>query len=386
MKILLLCEGNAETPHGSFSGITKSLVDYLRVAGHEVLSGDADLYGVRRYLAAAATVGPSRRNWGVRFHLGGAPFRMRTRRAAYHIAAAGAVDAILQIGATFSPVGRGNIPYFLFCDSNIKMAERGRLSGQSQATSLTRKEIDEVAAREATVYHGAAGIFTLSEILRQSFVDDFQIAPDRVHTAYGGPNFDPAAVPPDVDTRRKQDHQPTVLFVGAQFERKGGDLLVRAFRRVRESLPTARLLIVGPRTLPLDEPGVELLGFLRKDDPDEWGRLVAAYTCADVFCLPTRFEPFGIVFLEAMFFGLPCIGPDAWAIPEMVENGVTGFLIPPDDEAALAVRLLTLLRNPELARTLGAAGRERARRQFTWTAVIDRITRVIGGVLGEATA
>jgi alpha-maltose-1-phosphate synthase len=386
MKILLLCEGDAETAHGSFSGSSKSLVDHLRAAGHEVLSRDVDLYGFRKFAAAAATVGPSRRRWGVRFHLAGIPFRMRSRLAAGHIESAGPVDAILQIGATFAPVGRKATPYFLFCDSNIRMAERGRVSGQSQAASLSVRTLEAVAEREATVYEAAAGVFSISERLRTSFIDDFRVAPQRVHTVHAGPNFDPAAVPREVDVGRKQEHPPTVLFVGVQFERKGGDLLLRAFRRVRESLPTARLLIVGPSNLGLEEAGVELLGFLRKDDPGEWARLVDAYARADVFCLPTRFEPFGIVFIEAMFFGLPCIGPDAWAIPEMVDDGVTGFLIPPEDESVLADRLLTLLRHPELARRMGASGRERARSHFTWTAVADRITKVLRDVAGSARA
>jgi starch synthase len=386
MKILLLCEGDAEAAHASFSGITKSLVDHLRAARHQIQSCDVDLYGIRKFAAAAATAGLNRRRWGVRFHLGGVPFRMRSRLAAHRIAAAGAVDAILQIGATFSPVGRGNTPYFLFCDSNIRMAERGRVSGQSQAASLTPEELEGIARREATVYERAAGVFTLSDRLRRSFIDDFHLTPERVHTVHAGPNFDPAAVPAAGDRHRNQDHPPTVLFVGANFERKGGDILLRAFRRVRKLVPGARLLIVGPRDLQVDEPGVELFGFLRKDDPNEWTRLVDAYTRADVFCLPTRFEPFGIVFIEAMFFGLPCVGPDAWAIPEMVQDGVTGFLIPPEDESALTDRLLTLLREPELARRMGRAGREKARSHFTWTAVADRVTQVMRGVVGTTSA
>lgn len=379
MKILMLCEGDAERMNGSFSGISKSLLDHLRQAGHQVLTGDTDLYGTHRYLAAAATLVPDRRKWGVRFHLGAIPFRMRTGMAARHIAAAGPLDAVLQIGATFQPRGRGQTPYFLFCDSNIRMADRGRESGQSQAASLTPSEVDEVAAREAPVYRGASGVFTLSERLRRSFIEDFGLAPSVVHTAGAGPNLDIARIPPRAP--RSPDQPPTVLFVGVEFERKGGDLMLRAFRRVREAIPNARLLIIGPRDLQLDEPGVENLGFLRKDVPSEWERLISAYASADVFCLPTRFEPFGIVYIEAMFFGLPCIGPDAWAIPEMIEDGVTGFLVPPESEEALADRMLRLLGDPAGARRMGQAGYDRATRQFTWKAAASRITAVMNDVL-----
>jgi glycosyltransferase involved in cell wall biosynthesis len=170
--------------------------------------------------------------------------------------------------------------------------------------------------------------------------------------------------------------------VGRQFHRKGGDLLVQAFRRVRERLPHARLLIAGPSAAPAHDPGTSFLGDLNKNDPAGWAALVAAYRSADVFCLPTRFEPFGIAFIEAMCFGLPCVGTDAWAVPEMVVDGETGFTIPVDDVDALTDRLLRLLSDPELARTMGRAGRIRAERYFTWQRVVERMTQAMAPGLG----
>jgi glycosyltransferase involved in cell wall biosynthesis len=380
MNILLLCEGDAETAHGSFSGSAKSLLDHLRKSGHQVRTADTELYGADRYLAALGTFRMNRRAWSTRFRLGGLPFLLRSRRAGRAIRRTGPVDAILQIGATFRPDGRGDTPYFLFCDSNIRMAERGRESGQSQAASLSLAQIEEIAARETEVYRRAQGIFTLSERLRRSFIEDFKIAPTRVHTAHAGPNFDPAEVPPRVE----REGPPTILFVGVRFERKGGDLLLRAFRRVRQVIPGARLTIIGPRQLEVRDEGVDYLGFLRKDVPAEWDRLVEAYAGATVFCLPTRFEPFGIVFIEAMFFGLPCIGPDAWAIPEMVRDGETGFLCPPESEDCLTEKLLLLLQDTALARRMGESGRQYVHQRFTWDAVAGRVTGAMKAAMGQA--
>ncbi len=381
MNILLLCEGDAES-WDSWSGITKSLVDHLRTAGHTVMSGDVDLAGADRWLAAALTFAVDRRRWGTRFHLSRLPFRLRSRRAARRIAAhRNRVDAIVQVGATFKPLGRGTIPYFLCCDSNIRMAEHGAPWGYSDAVTLSRGELSVVRERELSVYRDAAGIFTLSERLRRSFIEDLELSPAQVHAMLAGPNLDVTRIPTTFP-RDAVDHAPTILFVGRQFHRKGGDVLMEAFRRVRERIPDARLLIAGPSSLVVREPGITVLGDLNKNDQAGWAALVDAYGSADVFCLPTRFEPFGIAFIEAMYFGLPCVGTNAWAVPEMIADGETGFTVPIDDVPALTDRLLRLLTDRALARRMGEAGRLRAQRHFTWERVVQRMMQTIEPVVG----
>jgi glycosyltransferase involved in cell wall biosynthesis len=119
------------------------------------------------------------------------------------------------------------------------------------------------------------------------------------------------------------------------------------------------------------------LGDLDKGTDAGWHALSNAYASADVFALPTRFEPFGIAFVEAMHFGLPCIGPQAWAVPEIIANGETGFTVPVDDVDRLTDRLLQLLMQPDLARRMGEAARVRARELFTWPRVVRRMLEVM---------
>jgi starch synthase len=380
MRILMLCEGNAES-WDSWSGISKSIVDGLRAEGHSVIARDIDLYGFGRWAAAAATFSGDRRNWTSRYHLGAVPFRMRSMLARRHIAALrGRVDVILQVGATFQASSRAGVPYCLCCDSNIRMAQHGASSGFSDGTALDEAELNRVVAREAVVYAGAAAVFTLSERLRRSFIADFGMPPDRVRAMYAGPNFDLARLPAGAAVRPA--HAPTILFVGRQFERKGGDVLVESFRRVRRVIPDARLIVAGPPAHSVEGPGITCVGNLDKNRPDEWVRLVDAYFSADVFALPTRFEPFGIAFVEAMHFGLPCIGPDAWAVPEIIADGETGYTVPVNDIDALTDRLLRLLRDPALARAMGDAARSRAQRLFTWPQAVGRILEVLN-TLGD---
>ncbi len=378
MNILLLCEGNAES-RDSWSGSSKSVVDELRAQGHVVRTADTELYSITRLLTLARVFSPAMRRWRARYRLGRTPFRQRSRVARDHIVSHPDTDLIFQIGATFAPSAHGKVPYVLYCDSNIRMAEHGIASGHSEALPLPDAERAEIVAREKEVYAGAAAIFTISDRLRTSFIEDFDIDPERVHTVHAGPNFDLDRLPRGA-TDAAPAHPPTVLFIGRQFERKGGDVLLEAFRMLQQRIPDARLVIIGPQQLQLKSAGVELLGFLDKDTEAGWQSLIGAYQSADVFCMPTRFEPFGIVFLEAMYFGLPCVGTDAWAVPEMISDGVTGYVVPVDDSPAIADRLFKLLSNAQLARQMGVAGRARAQSYFTWRAVVTRMLRVIDGL------
>lgn len=375
MNILLLCEGDAET-WDSWSGTTRSLLEHLRSKGAAVAVGDVDLRGIERYAVALRSFSTNRRRWWVRYHLGAAGFHARSRRAARILEAqATQPDIILQIGATFQLPNPTGIRLALYCDSNIEQAQEGAASGFSDASSLDPDEFNAVCARESVVYSGAARIFTISERLRRSFVDQFGIAPDLVETVFAGPNFVHGRAP-EV-SRRQVDGPPVILFVGRAFHRKGGDLLVRAFAQVRLAIADAKLIIVGPDAAPPEveaAAGVECLGFIDKDSAPGRQRLLDAYAQATVFCLPTRFEPFGVVFLEAMHYELPVVAPAAWAVPEIVEDGVTGTLVPPENVDALAAALIALLRDPAHARRMGLAGKRRLQENFTWAQVARRIT------------
>jgi starch synthase len=373
VRIALLSDGDPEG-YAAWSGITRSILTQLRLDGHEVRTFNVALTRIRRAWAAAMTLSPNRDRWRAKYTLGRVSFQLRSERARQTLAAMREPECGVQIGATFNAFRRFDRPYFLCCDSNIKVAIRGRETGFSHGSVLRPGELDAVVRREAEVYQAAAGIFTLSERLRASFIEDFGIPAQRVHCTYAGPNFDQARIPPPEERPPIADRPPTILFVGAQFARKGGDVLAGAFQRVRRVVPEARLVIIGPERAPIQADGVRWLGYLRKEVPEGWNALVRAYREADVFCLPTRFEPFGIAFVEAMHFGLPCIGTATNAVPEIVRDGETGFIVPVDDEAALAERLVRLLQDLEMARRMGAAGLVRAREVFSWPAVVGVMT------------
>jgi alpha-maltose-1-phosphate synthase len=199
----------------------------------------------------------------------------------------------------------------------------------------------------------------------RSVVDDYGVPEGRVTAVGAGVNFDRLPEP------RHHPGDPIVLFVGREFHRKGGDRLIEAFRAVRSRVPAARLQIVGPAEAP-KEPGVEALGPI-----DDRERLAELYANARVFSLPARFEPYGLVVLEAMAHGLPCVVTSVGALPEMVEDGRTGHLVAPNDGRALAAQLLRCIEEPEYAARLGTAGRQRVERHYTWGRVVERIAPIL---------
>jgi glycosyltransferase involved in cell wall biosynthesis len=354
------------------------VLDSLRALGHQIRWGDVDLYGAQKMVVAAATFAPQRRRWWTRYHLGGPAFRARSWNARRHARATRDIDLIFQFGATFAPP-RSGPPLVLFCDGNMALSRYGATQGVTDGTFLTPAEMDRVQEREQRVYRQATAILTISERVRRSFIEDCGIDPHRVRTVYAAPNLypDESWQPYDANLR-----PPRILFIGRQFDRKGGDVLVAAFRKIRAEGVNASLTIIGPRDLDFGDPDIEVLGLIDKDTPEGKARLIQAYESARVFCVPSRFEGLSIAFLEAMLFGVPCVGAASpWVEPEMIVDLETGFVVPVDDVDALAARLRRVIEDPDLANRMGDLGRRRALELFTWPRVAQAMTAAFDDVV-----
>jgi glycosyltransferase involved in cell wall biosynthesis len=166
----------------------------------------------------------------------------------------------------------------------------------------------------------------------------------------------------------------TCVFVGWDFGMKGGDVLLKAFAAARKHRPSLRLVIAGP---PADsiatQPGVEAVGPLPSREA-----LLALYRRADLFVMPSLRDSFGFVFLEAMSQGVPCIGCDFNAMPEIIEDGVSGLLTPLGNAEALADTMLRYYADEANRRTMGEAALTRVRERFTWPLVARRIVEGMG--------
>jgi glycosyltransferase involved in cell wall biosynthesis len=172
---------------------------------------------------------------------------------------------------------------------------------------------------------------------------------------------------------------PLIGFLGQLAPHKGVDLLLRALPQLWEKHPEVHCLIAGATTS--FQPEIDRLSaalpferqaqlhsrpdFAESAKPD-------LFAAIDILAYPSRFESFGLAYLEAWAAGKPVIGCSIPAVEDVVEDGRTGLLIPPGDCAALVAGLATLLRSAEMRRTFGAAGRAQVEERHSWAAVTQR--------------
>lgn len=272
-------------------------------------------------------------------------------------------DVVLQAGALFSPGVRPAIPYVLLLDNTRKLAMRS--APVPEAGLGPPVDYGEAwLRRERKLYEEAAGHGTFSQRVIDSLERDYGVPRERASVVGAGPNVFPEELVREDDGR-------TLLFIGTRFDLKGGPLLLRAFESLRRKRPDLRLLIAGPTEVPSLPEGAEHLGYL----PFE--RLQTLLRRATVFVLPTLREAFGLAYLDAMAFGLPCVGTRVEAVPEIVEDGVTGRLVQPGNAMALADAIESLLADPARAREMGAQGRERVAEHWRWERVAERMEALL---------
>lgn len=354
IRILGLTEGNPDT---TLSGVARFLFDALQPSCQIVNRLDYGVHGAARMVLAAATFRPSRAAWRGRYHTSRLAHDALTATLRRQLARPQVeFDVALQVHGWTEGQPR---PYVLYVDQTRLMAERG----YPRWLPLTPRERAEMLERERRMYAGAGHIFTMGTPAGRSVIDDYHVATDRVSVVGGGLMFDRLA---DVSSPHAGAREPVILFVGREFDRKGGDVLLDAFSAVRRALPAAMLHLVGVSGT-LNAPGVVTHGKIASRE-----RIAELYRRSRVFCMPSRYEPYGLAFIEAMAHGVPCVGTEVQSIPEIL-GGRGGLVVAPNDPASLATGLLALLTDDELARRLGSDGRTMVEQAFRWEHVAARM-------------
>lgn len=261
---------------------------------------------------------------------------------------------------------------------------------------------------EKTALEAADAVVAVSQVTRQEVLQCYDLDPEKVHVIYNGI---------DVETFRPVDPhevlqesgipsgQPYLLFVGRITRQKGVIHLVRALHHVDREL--AAVLCAGaPDTEEIGREMEEAVRALQAVRPNVYWiremqpipKLVAFYSGAALFVCPSIYEPFGIINLEAMATGCPVVASKVGGIPEVVEDGKTGLLVPfesrglPDFEPRdpdgfardLTAAINRLYRDPETRRRMAQAGRRRAVEKFSWRQIARQTLELYTSLLPEA--
>jgi glycosyltransferase involved in cell wall biosynthesis len=206
-------------------------------------------------------------------------------------------------------------------------------------------------------FSAARGLVTWSEWAKSSLVNDYGIAADKIRVMPPGVDLK-AWEAARAERRERASGAPlNILFVGGDFVRKGGDTLLAAYEMLPEPIRRmAHLQLVTKSEEISDGPGVTVhRGVLPNSE-----RLRKLFAEADLFVLPTRADCLAQVLLEAMAAHLPIITTAITAIPEVVQHGETGLVVPPGDPIALAAALETLLTDCALRQRFGQNGNTKA--------------------------
>ncbi len=342
MRIAFLDSWLQSSAEGSGTAVgIGGLVEALRAGGHTV--------------TRVAPARPRPRNVTLRRLLFNVQLLTRWRAPSYDLVVGTDIDGV------FWATRRGNVPYVLAIKGVLAEElrhEQGRI----------RRLFQALAYLEGRNARQADAVLATSAYCRDAIVRHYRVPAERIRL-----------VPEGIDLARWQrvasqtphhSDGTTILCVARQYPRKHVADLLRALPEVRRAVPAAHAVIVGDgpehgalRALAAElglGSAVQFLGAIADDDA-----VARWYRHADVFCLPSVQEGFGIVFLEAMASGLPVVATRAAAVPEVVPDGQAGLLVPPGDVAALASALTALLHEPARRASYGACGQEHAR-QYDW--------------------
>lgn len=230
---------------------------------------------------------------------------------------------------------------------------------------------------------GVDRIITVSRFLERELVDSYKLDENMIHVIHNcidTEKFNPKVEGDEIRRKYGLGDVPIVLYLGRLAPYKGVHHLIRAIPLILRVKPEVKFLIAGSRRYDmLNLPGMARSLGVRKSViftgfvPD---KLVPKfYACCDIFCYPSLWEGFGLPVAEAGATGKPVVAFRMCAIPEVVENGLTGLLAEPD-HTKLADAVITLLEDEEMRRKMGREARNRISRLFSWRRMVEKTLKV----------
>ena len=268
---------------------------------------------------------------------------------------------------------------YLFTSHANMIPETGMIRGMLRPSSFL-KTINNYLLRSSAF--NASRVITLSEFSKKLVLKGLRKKKGKKVMVVS-----PGIEPTWFEVKRQAEGSTDLVFWGRMEDQKGISELLRTLKEVAGRIPEVRLHLIGEGNMIKSyQKQAENLGVLDRVNFHGWMEVDAIQQfiakCA-VGVFPSRIESFGLSMAEAMGAGLPIIATRVGALPEFIEDGVTGTLVPPGNIPALYRSILEKLENPGRAQTLADAGRELVRQRFSWDQSARIMTDIYQSVLDE---
>lgn len=230
--------------------------------------------------------------------------------------------------------------------------------------------------------HETAAISKASKIIypstwvADSAIHDLGLEPNKIEVIPFGANIDRVPTPEEIQTQRNLK-RCRLLFVGRDWERKGGDIALQTLKALKAMGVDAELTIVGSQPHLEDPEGITVIPFLNKNDPAQLETFYQLFLTSNFFVFPTRAEGFGIVFCEAAAFGLPVVTTDVCGTPTIVRNGKNGYTLPQPAAGEDYARVIAkLFADPVAYQKLVFSSRQEYDSRLNWGAWAEQLEKV----------
>ncbi len=187
-----------------------------------------------------------------------------------------------------------------------------------------------------------------SDWAKESAIRDYGVAPENISVVPFGANLE--YIPAADQLNFQASHQCRLLFFGVEWTRKGGDIALEAYWKLKQEGVNAKLLIVGcVPPAQINDPDITVIPYLDKNNPADFERINDILLKTDFMLLPTRAECAGIVFCEASSYGIPSLTTDTGGVSTYIKNNVNGFTFPLEAGAReYADGIKNIISNPQL--------------------------------------
>jgi len=255
-----------------------------------------------------------------------------------------------------------DIPIIYFTDATVASINEY----YNSFSNITSRNLMEADLIEKLALEKATSVIFCTEWAKKEAKKYYSVGENKISVIPMGANLElvPDSFPPHKENKKSFN----MLFIGVNWERKGGSIALETFRKLKSEGYRVELKIIGcvPKEK-VDDQDITIIPIINKNNEDDMSRLSQIYKNTDILFLPTRAECFGIVFCEAMAYGIPSVSTATGGVGELIKNGVNGYTLPIDAKAdEYAVVIKNLINNKELLLELKQNSREMYDATFNW--------------------